>query len=184
MATAIFFDRILEDRAAEGLRLAIKATRAHVVYFESFGIGLRTVITNLCDEYEKKCPLEPETSFMEEIQRQEAEVAEAQNDNSSARKKRLENHGGDVQARTVTHTVFNRNADVVAETLHRAKGNCEFCGLKAPFRKMVDGRPYLEVHHKQPLAENGKDLLCNTMALCPNCHREAHSGAERQKFRS
>ncbi|MEC5166165.1 putative HNH restriction endonuclease [Flavobacterium sp. PL11] len=36
--------------------------------------------------------------------------------------------------------------------------------------------PYLEVHHKKPLAEDGDDTIENAFALCPNCHRHAHYG--------
>ncbi|CAN0604767.1 unnamed protein product, partial [Ectocarpus sp. 12 AP-2014] len=46
-----------------------------------------------------------------------------------------------------------------------------------------NGEPFLEVHHIIPLAESGHDAVENTMALCPNCHREAHFGNERQKYR-
>ena len=39
-----------------------------------------------------------------------------------------------------------------------------------------DGTPYLEVHHKIPLAKDGEDTIENAEALCPNCHREKHFG--------
>ena len=38
------------------------------------------------------------------------------------------------------------------------------------------GTPYLEVHHRVPLAENGEDTVKNAVAICPNCHRKAHDG--------
>jgi len=38
------------------------------------------------------------------------------------------------------------------------------------------GTPYLEVHHRVPLAENGEDTVENAVAICPNCHRKAHDG--------
>ncbi|MBC8673865.1 HNH endonuclease [Aeromonas hydrophila] len=47
---------------------------------------------------------------------------------------------------------------------------------KAPFNRVSDGTPYLEVHHIQPLANGGEDTIQNTMALCPNCHRKRHFG--------
>jgi 5-methylcytosine-specific restriction protein A len=34
----------------------------------------------------------------------------------------------------------------------------------------------LEVHHKKQLSEGGEDTVENAIALCPNCHREAHYG--------
>ena len=40
-------------------------------------------------------------------------------------------------------------------------------------------RPFLEVHHVKRLAKGGADVPSNTVALCPNCHRAAHYGAQR-----
>ena len=39
-----------------------------------------------------------------------------------------------------------------------------------------DGLPFLEVHHLRQLADRGSDTVSNAVALCPNCHREAHYG--------
>lgn len=77
---------------------------------------------------------------------------------------------------TVTTTVFLRNPDVVATVLLRAAGTCEACATPAPFLRRSDNSPYLEVHHRIPLAENGPDTVANAIALCPNCHRHAHHG--------
>lgn len=74
----------------------------------------------------------------------------------------------------VTTTVFDRNPDVVAEVLSQAKGQCQSCNQPAPFNRKSDGSPYLEVHHRVPLASGGEDTVANAIALCPNCHREAH----------
>jgi 5-methylcytosine-specific restriction protein A len=76
----------------------------------------------------------------------------------------------------VSQVVFNRNPYVVAEVLHRANGICERCNRPAPFIKDNDKLPYLEVHHKIPLAENGDDTVENAIGVCPNCHRQAHYG--------
>ena len=72
--------------------------------------------------------------------------------------------------------VFNRNPAVVAAALLRANGKCDGCLQEAPFLKAGDGAPYLEVHHKVPLAQRGNDHLDNAEALCPNCHRRKHFG--------
>lgn len=72
--------------------------------------------------------------------------------------------------------VFNRNQYVVAEILDRANGVCEKCKKSAPFTKDIDNKPYLEVHHIIPLADDGDDTIENAIALCPNCHRHAHYG--------
>ncbi|MFZ6676055.1 HNH endonuclease [Undibacterium sp. Xuan67W] len=76
----------------------------------------------------------------------------------------------------VSTFAFRRNPDIVAETLFRSAGICEDCKKPAPFFRKTDGLPYLEVHHKQPLAQGGEDTLENTIAVCPNCHRKAHFG--------
>ena len=76
----------------------------------------------------------------------------------------------------LTTTAFKRNPDVIAEVLIRAAGICEACLKPAPFLKAKDGLPYLEVHHKHPLAADGYDSVDNAIAICPNCHRKAHYG--------
>lgn len=77
---------------------------------------------------------------------------------------------------SVTTTVFSRNPDVIAEALHQAQGICQGCSKPAPFLRSSDGAPYLEVHHRIPLAIGGEDTVTNAIALCPNCHRERHFG--------
>jgi 5-methylcytosine-specific restriction protein A len=76
----------------------------------------------------------------------------------------------------VVSYVFERNPDVVAEVLSMAHGRCQNCLQSAPFSRRSDGSPYLEVHHRVPLAIGGEDTVDNAIALCPNCHREAHYG--------
>jgi 5-methylcytosine-specific restriction protein A len=71
---------------------------------------------------------------------------------------------------------YVRNPDVVAEVLFRAAGICQNCETEAPFRRKSNNEPYLEVHHIHKLSEGGDDTLENAIALCPNCHREAHYG--------
>jgi 5-methylcytosine-specific restriction protein A len=64
----------------------------------------------------------------------------------------------------------------------RAKGLCEACGCKAPFIRISDGTPYLEIHHIEPLADGGDDTVKNATALCPNCHRRAHYAGDAVTF--
>jgi len=92
------------------------------------------------------------------------------------RQKRLKSAIAKPTWKTVSTIVYNRNPDVVAEVLYRAKDNCEKCHQAAPFTRKSDGTPYLEVHHKIPLAKGGDDTVENAIAICPNCHREAHYG--------
>lgn len=73
---------------------------------------------------------------------------------------------------------YNRLPSVAAYVLRRANGHCELCG-QATF--VTDhGEIYLEVHHVVQLAAGGPDTPENTVAVCPNCHRELHFGVDRQ----
>lgn len=80
------------------------------------------------------------------------------------------------ESRLVLIREFDRNPDVIAEVLERAKGICEKCEKKAPFIRKSDRTPYLEVHHITQLSDDGDDTVENAIALCPNCHREKHYG--------
>lgn len=73
---------------------------------------------------------------------------------------------------------YERDPKVKAWVLLRANGYCENCGNEAPFTN-VNGKPYLEVHHVEPLSQGGADTTNNTVALCPNCHRAFHFSAEK-----
>ncbi|MGX5011260.1 HNH endonuclease [Enterobacter asburiae] len=75
----------------------------------------------------------------------------------------------------VTTRVYKRSPYVVAEVLLRANGKCQSCKRDAPFLK-EDGTPFLEVHHIEWLSKGGEDSVENAIALCPNCHRQAHYG--------
>jgi 5-methylcytosine-specific restriction protein A len=72
---------------------------------------------------------------------------------------------------------FVRDPAVKAWVLIAAKGRCENCGQPAPFAQL-DGSPFLEVHHVKPLAQGGSDTVTNAVAVCPNCHRRFHYGAD------
>ena len=76
----------------------------------------------------------------------------------------------------VVSTAFERNSDVIAEVLFRAAGVCESCQEQAPFIRRSNSTPYLEVHHRRPLAMGGDDTVEYAIAVCPNCHREQHFG--------
>lgn len=78
--------------------------------------------------------------------------------------------------------VFVRNPRIRNRVLKRANGKCELCGSKGFF--MNDGSVFLETHHIIPLSENGKDIVENVAALCPNHHREAHYGKKAEDIKS
>ena len=76
------------------------------------------------------------------------------------------------------HRGFMRSPEVVSWVYGLAKGMCELCEQPAPFEDR-HGDPYLECHHVQWLGKGGADTTENAVAVCPNCHRLLHSGAER-----
>lgn len=77
---------------------------------------------------------------------------------------------------------FQRSPQVAAWVLQESRGICCLCNQTAPFLK-PDRTPYLEVHHVHPLGDGGKDVIENAVALCPNCHREIHHGADTAALR-
>ena len=114
----------------------------------------------------------PHDEFLNDF---EAGVAKAMADSSRERLRRIKAAPRTPDVRPVLRYEYVRNHDVVAETLFRANGICGKCGNRAPFNRR-SGAPYLEVHHIVQLAHKGEDVLENTIAVCPNCHREVHYG--------
>ena len=78
-------------------------------------------------------------------------------------------------------SVFPRDPKVRAWVLARASGICECCCQPAPFED-VNGAPFLEVHHLRQLADGGSDRVSNTVAVCPNCHRQLHFGKDAERL--
>lgn len=71
--------------------------------------------------------------------------------------------------------IYQRSRKVAHYVLMRADGICECCLKPAPFVKK-DGKAYLEPHHVNRLSDGGLDHPRYVGAICPNCHREIHSG--------
>jgi 5-methylcytosine-specific restriction protein A len=80
-----------------------------------------------------------------------------------------------------TSQAYVRDPLVKAWVLQNAHGRCEACGNPAPFTG-EDREPFLESHNVRPLADGGSDKITNAVALCPNCHRRCHLGADRKDF--
>ncbi len=135
---------------------------------------LKEALTILKHYYNAKTHV---TTFENHNAKHENAVINSRKDSSINRQARLAHAPKKPKKRTVTITVFDRNPDVIAEVLERANGTCEGCNEPAPFIRARDGTPYLEVHHKDPLAQDGEDTVEKAIALCPNCHREAHFGS-------
>jgi 5-methylcytosine-specific restriction protein A len=83
--------------------------------------------------------------------------------------------------REVTGKVFDRCGLVRQHVLNIAQGRCQYCNQEG--FKTEEGKIYLETHHVIPLCEGGPDVVTNVVALCPNHHREAHFGSERESLR-
>lgn len=171
---AHFLRRILEDEGVEGLEPALESVRSHIQYFEALSnshcIGYRLLV----DAY--SAPLEIAPIELEVLDADfRSKVAKSLEDSSEARQARLRDAKKVPFRRALVVLAFKRNPDVVAEVFYRAKGKCGKCRKGAPFLR-ADGTPYLEVHHRLPLAQGGEDTIENAIALCPNCHRESHYG--------
>lgn len=184
LTTRIYFDLIIEDFGLDFLRNAIESTNAHVAYYEALPTGgNRPGLRKLCLEYEnllgssrKLLDAQPSPEFQNSVKL-------ALQDTAAARQARLRDADPNPTRFFVRTIAYRRNADVVAERLFQANGICDHCKNPSPFERKGGG-PYLEVHHRIPLAEYGDDVLSNTMALCPNCHREAHLGKNWEDFRN
>jgi 5-methylcytosine-specific restriction protein A len=95
--------------------------------------------------------------------------------NQELEKRANSNQGKDQNSsRDVTTRQYIRNQNVVEYSLRRANGVCQLCLQPAPFQNK-QGKPFLEVHHIEWLAQGGEDSIANTVALCPNCHRKMHA---------
>jgi 5-methylcytosine-specific restriction protein A len=174
MATDYYLDRLYADHGAEALANAVEATSQHIAYYES--LQKITLHKKRAVVAAQSIKLDADSSLIQHLQAFERDVAKAYSDSASARALRLSASSPVPQRRTLPVEVFIRNPDVVAETLHRAGGICETCRKPAPFNRKTSGKPYLEVHHRVRLADGGLDTVDNAIAVCPNCHREAHYG--------
>lgn len=79
--------------------------------------------------------------------------------------------------------VYRRSEALKVLVRRRASGHCEGCGEEAPFLDLK-GRPYLEPHHLTRIVDGGLDRPDHVIALCPNCHRRVHSGADGEAYNS
>jgi 5-methylcytosine-specific restriction protein A len=165
---------IYHDDGFESLQKAIKSLKLHVEYWEVLTDTNALSKRRLIEKFES---IVEHPATMEEYQQNfQLEVNNALRLSHEERQRGLAQVGRNSSFYEVKSKVFIRNPYVVAATLVRAQGVCEGCKYKAPFNRVSDGTPYLEVHHIQPLANGGEDTIQNTMALCPNCHRKRHFG--------
>lgn len=81
-----------------------------------------------------------------------------------------------------TAMVYERDPECRRQVLIRSKGNCESCS--EPGFLKPNGHRYLETHHIVAVSEGGHDHPSNMIALCPNEHREAHYGANKDELKA
>jgi hypothetical protein len=79
--------------------------------------------------------------------------------------------------RTRSGLIYKRDAKAREAVLVIAGGHCERCGQQGFLT--TAGERYLETHHVVGVSERGPDTVDNIIAICPNCHRQAHFAAER-----
>lgn len=87
--------------------------------------------------------------------------------------KAKESQSTKTSVRTTTSQTYERNAYITEYAKRRANGICQLCNTQAPFKNRL-GEPYLETHHIEWLSKGGADIIENTVALCPNCHKKMH----------
>lgn len=166
----------LEDIAQDGagpLSVALDAFLSHIVYIQGKTKGQEAPLHQVHDEFVEL--LKGMAVHETVIENLDAAVQQSLKSPADERRERLASANRQPEQVVVLTRVFRRNPDVIADVLLRANGTCEGCGQSAPFQRS-DGRPYLEVHHRRRLADGGDDSVENSMALCPNCHRERHYG--------
>ena len=78
--------------------------------------------------------------------------------------------------------VYERDPFVKAWAIRRSGYRCEVPGCDYSGFPKADGNRYIETHHIVPLAEDGRDEIANVVALCPNCHREAHYSVTKKEL--
>ena len=169
-----FLTGITHDYGSEQLRTAVHALWLHLAYYEA---KKKTTLHKLRLVAAKH---QAHAAAIESYEQTESTfstaVKQSMADSAAARDLRL-NAAPKIPARRILIVVaFDRNPDVVAAVLTRAAGKCERCNLSAPFIRRKSRTPYLEVHHRKLLADDGEDTVDNAEALCPNCHRELHYG--------
>jgi hypothetical protein len=163
------FVRRVADRFNETKSMKV-ASYGDITVNASYNLAL---ISGVLKELGKFQDIQNKDPFSKTADREELEKKARQIRNIPGRGKAA---GNKTPKKVTTQTEsYVRDPHVVSDVLDRANGTCELCNKPAPFNKPT-GEPFLEVHHVIALAEGGPDIVENAVALCPNCHREAHHG--------
>lgn len=79
---------------------------------------------------------------------------------------------------------YFRSPSARKAVMQRSGGRCESPNCIGHSDELaVNGEPVLEVDHVRELAQGGKDLPVNMIALCPNCHALKTRGENRDDLR-
>jgi len=116
-----------------------------------------------------------ENAYNEELSKK---ISAASRRSKEEREENLKNSSKKPEMIQVMTNAYKRNPDVIISVLERANGVCEACHKPAPFNRLSNGTPYLEVHHIILLSQGGDDTVDNAKGICPNCHRKVHFGVE------
>jgi 5-methylcytosine-specific restriction protein A len=115
----------------------------------------------------------PNLSESEAREIEENQSRKARRLSTTELKARAQNARKAPSKRGTQSTIFIRDAAIAEYVKRLAKGACDLCTKPAPFLNK-SSEAYLECHHIVWLAKGGEDSLENTVALCPNCHRQMH----------
>ncbi|MEZ5751992.1 MAG: HNH endonuclease [Paracoccaceae bacterium] len=183
-ATQYYLEHFERDFGQEGLKRALSALIGHIEYYEGIQSATLHKQRTIYERFHgslKAMASSPEAMPFALEQSPFSEVALLSE--KELEKAAREASKGPRPTTQISTVVRQRNMYVREYVLRHAKGICQECKQPAPFIQKDTGRPFLEVHHRIPLSEDGDDTVENAVALCPNCHREAHHGENWKKFR-
>ncbi|WP_149982396.1 HNH endonuclease [Pseudoalteromonas rhizosphaerae] len=173
-AMDIFIKNIADDFSFEVLENALNALELHINYYEAQYDTNSPSMRKILNMH--RATMFNSNSIESIFNQFQKDIDKSLSLSSDERKRFINASDPNPKQITVSVKVYQRNSHVVAERASIADGICERCKTQAPFLRAKDGSPYLEVHHIKHLSEGGLDTLDNTIALCPNCHRELHFG--------
>ncbi|MAD88429.1 MAG: hypothetical protein CMK64_01890 [Pseudoalteromonas sp.] len=169
-----FLSNLSNDFSSDIFENSLNALEKHIDYYEAHyntnAISMRKVL------YQHRALISDNITIESVIDQFNNDVEKSLTLPSEQRAKYINIGDSRPKKMIVSTKIYQRNPHIVAERLTIANGVCERCKIEAPFLRAKDGSPYLEVHHMKRLSEGGLDTLSNTVALCPNCHRELHFG--------
>lgn len=157
-STIYFLDSIYKDYGKNKLILALKATAAHVTYYNSLGKGNRQSISDVITQFNDKYDIEDEiyTIFPDEV---EGDLFEG------ARKK--------VSVNIYERSQHARNKCIAVHGL-----NCAVCAFNFENAYGDIGIGFIHVHHVVDIAsikaEYKVDPSKDLAPVCPNCHAMLH----------